>query len=438
MQTIFTQFKSFFATVLQQSNKLLILVDQVVVSGGNFVLGLVLVRLLGLENYGLFALLWMGVLFALSLHQAYITKPLMTLAVAKEADAQQNYFHVLWRIQLIGGGGVVLLLVFLSSLLKWSGVAIPWLIYVPMVSCLSFFYLLQDFIKKTFFIKGIPIKPLLMDCWVYGWLFLGLFLSFWLEKSNLQLTILLLLSGYAISSLLFCQPLFQKNKTIAVPAWRQLVSEHYHFSNWLLGTSILQWFSGNFFLIAAASTLGTTAVGAVRIGQNIVGLCHLLFLAMENIVPVEAAQHFLENGKTALVNYLKTICWKGGGLVILLLTALGIIAPWLIALLYGSEYVEYSFVVWAFCGLYFFVFLGYPARYFFRTLKFTKPIFIAYCLGAAFSLLAAYPMVEAWGIYGVLVGLIISQLLTLGIYTFFIERKLKTIDKELVEVANNW
>lgn len=121
MNKIITAIKSVSRIVQKESNKLLILMDQAIVSGGNFLLGLVLIRFLGLEDYGLFALLWMGVLFALSLHQAYITMPLMTLAVEKDGVAQQQYFQHLWRIQLVGSFGISLVFIGFSQLLNWWG-----------------------------------------------------------------------------------------------------------------------------------------------------------------------------------------------------------------------------------------------------------------------------------------------------------------------------
>jgi len=140
-------------------------------------------------------------------------------------------------------------------------------------------------------------------------------------------------------------------------------------------------------------------------GQNIVGLCHVLFLAMENIVPVEAAQLFLQ---------------KVGLMLIIVLSLMALAATSLIQILYGISFISYSYVVWGYCWLYFIVFFGYPARYFFRTLRFTKPIFIAYCVSALFSLAVAAPMVQTWGIMGVLAGLIGSQIMTLLVYTYFI------------------
>lgn len=383
-------------------------------------LGLVLIRLLGLKNYGLFAMLWMGVLFALSLHQAFITKPLMTLAIGQPDREQQNYFHALWKIQL-GFGSIILGLLigiyYTSSFINFTA---DWVAFVPLMGLIAFGYLLQDYIKKTFFITKEYAKPLVIDSLSYGMIFIGLFYLNFTHAISLMNMLLVMAVGYWIPILLYSKKLFQKNTKVEQPSCSFLIKKHYHFSSWLLGTSILQWFSGNFFLIAAASTLGTTAVGAVRMAQNIVGLCHILFLAMENIVPAEAAQLFLQKDLKGLLKYLTNISLKIGSIVFVTLLAMAIAAPILIQLLYGADFITYHYVVWGYCLLYIFVFIGYPLRYFFRTLQVTKPIFIAYTISAVFSMSLAFPLVQHFGIIGLLAGLIISQLLTLIVYAYYL------------------
>lgn len=417
------QYYQGFIRLKKDGAKLLVLADQALVSGGNFILGLVLIRLLGLEQYGLFALLWMGVLFGLSLHQAFISKPLMTLAIGQKKDAQHNYFHVLWKMQFFFGSALVVLL----SGLTYVGtmfMEIPtWMEFVPIITLIAICYLLQDFIKKTFFIKKVYEKPLVIDGLNYTLLFLGLFYLHFTESASLKHILICMGGSYVVSTFLYSKRLFLKNKKAAMSTYGDLLKKHYHFSSWLLGTSILQWFSGNFFLIAAASTLGTTAVGAVRMAQNLVGLCHVLFLAMENIVPAEAAQLFLQKNNKILVKYLLNIGLKIGAIALLILAIMAIAAPNLIHWIYGASFVSYSYVVWGYCLLYIFVYIGYPFRYFFRTIQFTKPIFIAYCFSTFFSLMAAFPMIQHGGITGLLIGLILSQIITLLVYTYFIWKK---------------
>ena len=65
------------------SSTILALTDQAVVSGSNFLIGIVLARVLGIDDYGLFVLLWMMVLFGKSINQAFVTRPMMTLAPKK-------------------------------------------------------------------------------------------------------------------------------------------------------------------------------------------------------------------------------------------------------------------------------------------------------------------------------------------------------------------
>ena len=418
----------------KDKNKLLVIVDQIIVSGGNFALGLVLIRTLGLADYGLYAVLWMGVLFALSLHQAFITKPLMTLAIDKTKEIQQNYFNQLWWIQMVFSGIVLLGITGITQICHSLGLTTTWLIYLPLMTLLAIVYLLQDFLKKTFFIKKSYQQPLLMDGLIYSLLFAGLAGLSWLGKNQLLPSLYVLLGSYFIGLSLFSKDVFKKYDRFAQDNWQTIIKTHYHFSSWLLGTSILQWFSGNFFLITAASILGTTAVGAVRMGQNIVGLCHVLFLAMENIVPVEAAQLFLQKGTNGLTKYLKSSSKKLGVMLIIVLSSMALAATSLIQLLYGASFIAYSYVVWGYCWLYFFVFFGYPARYFFRTLRFTKPIFIAYCISALFSLVVAVPMVQTWGIMGVLMGLIGSQIMTLLVYGYFMVGLTKSPVTQLSEL----
>ena len=75
------------------------ILDQMVVSGGNFTIGLLLARWLGLDDFGAFTLLWMVVLFALSLNMALITKPLLTLVPKKKN--QEGYLGSVHSLQII-------------------------------------------------------------------------------------------------------------------------------------------------------------------------------------------------------------------------------------------------------------------------------------------------------------------------------------------------
>ena len=398
----------------------MVLLDQVLVSGGNFTLGVLLARWLGLSAYGLFSLLWMGVLFTLSMHQAFISQPLMTLFAQKKEEEKKGYFRAVFQIQV----GLSLALCLLSMLaffvLKNAGLGEAWLSWLPLIGGLSALYLIQETLRKIYFAKKEYRLPLLLDGLVYGPLLAAVAALHFNGKLNLENTLLVMLVVYGASSLVGILKSKDSFSHIHKTTIRQTINEHYHFSIWLLGTSVVQWFSGNFFLVAAAGALGTVAVGALRMAQNMVGLCHVFFLAMENIVPAEAAQQFFHHGREKMYAYLRRTTLLGSLPFLLVLGGLSLAAPLLIELLYGAEYVPYTYLVWVYAAHYILVYLGYPLRFALRTMQFTSPIFGAYCLGAGAGLLLAFPMVKTWGLMGAMAGLMGVQVLSLLVYSFFL------------------
>lgn len=403
----------------------LVFADQAMVSGSNFILGILLVRWMGLDDYGVFALLWMGVLFALGINHALISKPLLSIAPKMEESEKQAYFKGLHTIQIL-----------VSVLFLWVGIGLFFFAelffkknittLIPITSGIVFCQLLHDYYRKINFVKDKIARAVLLDGVLYlGQLFAVCGLIF-IERIGL----LEVLSGVFVANLL----------SVIIGSWniginltdinyiQKLLTRHFHFSKWLLGTSIIQWLSGNYFIIVGASILGTTAIGAIRMVQNIMGLCHVMFLAMENIVPIEAARQYHLDGENALKNYLISISWKLGLGFSFILAGVAFFAPQILNLLYGPESVQHAFIVLAYVILYVFVFLGHPFRFFMRTIEQTQSIFVAYIFGTAFSLLSANFLLSQYGMNGLLFGLISTQALAVLTYLVFIKRHTKQSD----------
>lgn len=403
----------------------LVLFDQGLVSGTSFVTGVLLARFLGLDGYGEFVLLWMLVLFALSLAQAIITKPMLSMLPKMPQEDVMAYQRSLYAMQC--GLSLVTIVVsifflYLSSLFDWSfalSFAIIW-----RISTIAGLFLLYDFFRKSFFVNNDLKFPIILDTLLAVSQIGGLFLLYYFDRLSLVNTLTIILGTYSLITFLAAQRLPR-------PDWRwaslKLIwDRHFDFSKWLLGTALLQWLCGNFFILAGGAILGTTMVGAVRMAQNVVGLIHVLFLAMENLVPVYASQHYEKGGIEALLTYLRKVSLQIGSLVMGLLLILGATAPWIIEFLYGSEYMEYSYVLVGFCLIYLFVFVSYPLRFALRTLEMTRPIFMGYVFGALFSLLMAYPLLQSWQLYGLLMGLWMTQVIALLIYIISLT-KLKNV-----------
>ena len=402
------------------SSTIIALTDQAVVSGSNFLIGIALARVLGIDGYGLFALLWMIVLFGKSINQAFVTRPMMSLAPKKESEASVKYIATLHYLQYLTSFGIGIFVFIFLLFGQYFEIEITdnrWFWVMPSIVVL---HLIYDFYRSQSFVKQDVVFALILDIILFGGHFLAIFVLWYYD--NLSVTNALIGIGIAhfvvVALGLFKYFSFNFNTTIL----KETVLYHFTFSKWLIGTALLQWFSGNFFIIVAAALMSEAAVGAVRIVQNVMGLTHVLFLAMENMVPVKAALHYKEGGLKQLKTYLIYITGRAGILVGGILLLLAIFRTHIIDFLYGAEYIEYSYLVIGFCLTYILVFIGHPLRFALLTLEITKPMFISYVLGAVFSLILAYPLVGQFGLVGVLVGIFVTQGLSQLVYIYYLKR----------------
>ena len=405
----------------------IVLLDQAVVSGGNFLLGILLTRFLGLEQYGIYALLWMVVLAALSFNQSFITQPLLSIGPQYDTEKKEKYINHLHVVQI----SFALVAALITAVVLWFG---NWFEIVLPSSDLLFVlpavvgtHLLYDFYRKVNFLNEQMRKAFWMDATLYTIMLGGVSFLAFRQMISVSYSLWMILFGQVVITLLGFVSLI--DFSIKRDILNKVFTKHWSYSKWLVGTSLLQWFSGNFFIIAGASVLGAFAVGVIRMVQNVMGLTHILFLAMENVVPVKAAQQLKDSGVGAMKKYLSQVAKLAGGVVGSILLGIAIFAPFILSVIYGAEHSQHSGVVVAFCGIYIFVFIGYPLRIALRTLSVTRPIFVAYIAATIFSGLAAYPMLNGMGMNGLILGLLVTQLITVGIYTMYLRNTITALSK---------
>lgn len=259
----------------------------------------------------------------------------------------------------------------------------------------------------------------------YGGVLVSAFCLHFFRNMDAQFVLLLTALFFLYASLiaLICLPQLKFNRRNI----RSAFTEHWHFSKWLTATAILQWFSGNLFIIGAGAILGPVAVGATRMAQNIVGVTHVLFLAMENIIPSRAAKAQQVGGNEKMFKYLWKFTLQMGMITFTILALIAVFSSQIIEVCYGANYIEYKNVLIGFCLLYVIVFLGYPLRYAIRTMENTKLIFLSFIVSSTFSLLCAYPVIKSFGLYGVVGGLMVTQLITLVIYMWSLRKVIRWI-----------
>jgi O-antigen/teichoic acid export membrane protein len=385
------------------------LTDQAVVSATNFLTNVMLARFMGLREFGIFALAWMSVLFANSIQNALIIAPLMSIGPKQQDYDRPRYFGAVFfqEFLLVVLCFILVFAALLSSSRFFSHVDLHHLALPLAISAVA--YQGQDFIRRYFFsirrnrpaliddlISYVPQLPIIFM--LHRWGRLNSATALWAMAGTS-------LVGLAIGWL-WVEPLKFEWQAIK-GVWLR----HWKISRWLSGSALLQWTSGNLFIVAAPVYYGAAAAGVLKASQNLMGVTHVWFQGLDNVVPAETARRLRNSGVADMLAYTRSILAKWGGLTLVFALAAGVAPDYWLHLIYGAQMAHYGYILRLYALLYVIIFLGGPLRAALQALEFTAPIFCSYMAMTAFAATFAGPATKWMGLNGSMAGLIATQLI---------------------------
>jgi O-antigen/teichoic acid export membrane protein len=382
--------------------------DQALVSGANFLTFALLARALGVSEFGVFALSWAMVLLANSVQMALIVSPMMSVGPKQDAAVRALYFgavtlqelcFALFSFACIYAGTHAFAAFFPSW--KIHALALP-------LACATAAYLAQDYGRRYFFTIGRSSLALATDALSYV---TQLPLLWWMaERKELSiasaLSVIALTSFLAVLAAMFWFEKLQFSRGMM----RTVAVRHWKIARWLTPSAVLQWSSLNVFMISAPIYYGPAAAGALRACQNIVGIAHIWFLGLDNVVPVEAARRLHENGLDASLRYLWRTLLRWGLVTFAFMLVIAVGASFWLHLVYGARYAQFGYVLRLYGVLYLMVFIGGPLRAGLQAFEYTAPMLWSYIAMTVFAVIIAAPLAKFFGLFGVMLGLIATQL----------------------------
>jgi O-antigen/teichoic acid export membrane protein len=401
------------------------LADQALVSGTNFLTNIVLARMIGLDAFGAFSFAWMAVLFMNGYQNALIISPMMSIRPKVPQSERSQYLGALLVHEGIFAA-VSSSILGLALLVAFSYLHRPLLKDVSLaLSGATLCYLLQDFLRRylfatarsgaAFFIDSISYLPQVPIIWfIARRTYLPTSGALWIVAATSAVGI--------IVGILVLEKFSFRYETIV-----SVAKQHWKLSRWLVPSATLNWTSNNLFLVAAPLYFGAVAAGVLRASQNIVGVAHIWFLGLDNVVPAEAARQLHESGLDASLAYIKRIIFTWGGLTLLFVATVSIAPNALLHLVYGAKYESYGHLLRLYGLLYGMVFFGFPLQAMLKAFEVTSPIFLAYAVMSGFSVLFAVPFVRWFGLDGVILGSIGTQLIFLSILITAVIRKVQKL-----------
>ena len=374
---------------------LVALADQGVVSGFGFVSGIAAARLLGIAEFGHFAMILIVLGFAQALHNALITAPMMTLVGARSGVSAAYGATILAGAFLLCLPGAV----FVVGALLIAGMSGETLL----AACaLMLAQNLQFTLRRLLFAKGRGVQALIMDS-ARAASFPLVALLIWLEHDALGGNgFVWLLAATAFATCLpfvvaFGRPILRRPGCIQAGT---VTRRHIPLARWLLPIVFVTFVQEQLIWLMAGSTLGLEELGGLRAAQYLVGTVLLLLAATENVLPVAAARAHAEGGEAALRSYLLRTGVKLGVPIVAILAFLAVPGEMWLRLIFGAEYAAYATCLRILSVSVVIVLARDLTANYFRAKQNTRVLFESLCMSMVVSLAVVVPLMRVGGVSG--------------------------------------
>lgn len=191
----------------------------------------------------------------------------------------------------------------------------------------------------------------------------------------------------------------------------EITRRHWRMGKWLLASVFAYWGAGNVFYIAAGAILGPIAVGAMRAASLVLAVGHIVFQALENLLPVNVANALHRHGWKAAWRQSVLIGGMSFGAIVMI-SLIACAAPDLwFRLFFGQQYLGYEWLIYPYALLNPLIMLFTIGAGMLRGLEDTRFVFFPWVTMAVVACISAAPVVQSAHIAGAVWGLVGVQAL---------------------------
>ncbi|MCA9473351.1 MAG: hypothetical protein MRJ96_11450 [Nitrospirales bacterium] len=365
-----------------------------------------------MEAYGEFVLAFGVILFASNMQMALIVTPMMVNGPTLNSDRADNYYRSVFVLQVFVASFFFLVILTLGHLFHYFFFnQTVHKLYLPLAAATAGF-LMQDFFRRYFFSLDKGKYAMWNDGLSYGGQIFGLLLMHMTMGLSVE-DCLHIMAATSFLGVLHGMHKFQSGfqlLRLSLNDLLSIVSSHWSFGKWLLARNISYWSGTQAVIYLTAFFVSVVAVGAMSAARNIVGVCNILFLAIENFATPRATKIFASGGHLELNRYIFRLSILGGSMTGLLVITASLAPDFWLSLVYGSSYVGYGWVVIAWSLFYFLGFFQRPFGIALRVCRETRSIFIGTSIGTLVAILLSFPAMYYASLAGTMFVLIVTQL----------------------------
>ena len=407
----------------------LAILDQGLISGSNFLIGILLARWLIPAQYGAFSLAFSVFLLLSYVYQSLLSEPQGVFSGSTYSKCLRGYLKALLSIQLmvtvfgvvlLGGSAAVVYFMGKGDGLPGAlaGVAIA-------SPCILFFWLL----RRAYYMNLAPARAA-MGAFIYFVLVTGGLFVIYKKALISPFSAYLLMAIGALGTGLFL--LTQVNKalppdTATPPTAGQAWHKHWEYGRWALAVSVVTWIPYYMYYPLVSMFGGMAQAGQLRALMNLSLPLEQSYTALSILFLPYAARVCREKGISSSGPLVRRIT---------LLFVVGAVVYWafvipfkgpLFHLLYGGKYLEVAHLIP-------YVALGttlwsaaFGPAILLRAIESPDSIFYARIVASALSLVIGVPATKIFGLWGVVASVIVANLAAFVISMYILQRKSNSI-----------
>jgi O-antigen/teichoic acid export membrane protein len=396
--------------------------DQGLFAGANFVLNVLLARLISPADYGVFSVSYALLLLAGTVHTAFLTEPMLVFGPGRYRDWFRPYLSSLvnWHWRLTGLFAAVFLLAGAVFLISNSDSTMGWAMMAMGFATAPI--LLQWLYRRACYVKlepryAVEAGGIYLSCILVGILVL--------QERNLlsAASSFLLLAGASLASAAWIHRQLGKESLSADVRTldaRDVSRVHLGYGRWAAGTAVLSWVPGNIYYLVLPLITSMEDVGGLRALMNLLmPVLHVSAALGLLLLPALVRQIRAGAEIRSLVIRIALLFLAAAVAYGLILLAAG---EWLIDFLYEGKYDSLVTILLVLAVLPVASALVAVLGGVLRALERPDLVFRVYAGTLIVTMTLGLGLVLALGIYGAALGLLLSSSTTALLMAILIPR----------------
>jgi O-antigen/teichoic acid export membrane protein len=381
------------------------LTDQVMVSASNFAASVVLVRGLGLSEFGKYSIAYILLLYANALQMSFVASPMLNIAPLLPDKEKRQFVQGMLAVQVLAS--MLLFVVFaLAGTISHAFTNFYSFPCIFAFACCTGTFQLQDWLRRYYFLYNKGRLAIISDFISYTVQLVILFV-FWKTGSLTLFRTFMVMFGTSVVA--FAMGPITDELRPAMGRLRETWSRCRHLSRDLLIANQIRWFGVQGVFLIGTGIVGTAAAGGLRATANLAGPVYLVLNSLENIIPMRIAEEIKKKGAEGAYSFIKRAIFGGTLFFGLLILPVGVFGRPILRLLYGPAMVAFylpmllqltSIVIQIASILWF---------HFYRSIQDTRALVRANVISAITSVATVYLFGHLWKAPGIVLSSLLGQ-----------------------------